>query len=215
MHTADSDLDLLAAYATGALSEGMSLLMASHLTFRPEARNRVARIEAVGGAMLAGCEPVAPSDGCRAGALARVTAEADPDGSVEREARDHDAVLPAPLRERIGASSDAIRWRFLLPGLSEYRLAGFDGEEVKLLRAKPGVKILQHTHAGQEATLILTGAMRDGAAVYERGDVSIADESDDHHPEIVGSDVCVCLVVLSGKMRFTGPMGRALNLFAG
>jgi putative transcriptional regulator len=66
---------------------------------------------------------------------------------------------------------------------------------------------------GEEATLVLTGRMRDGAREFGRGDVALADASHDHHPRIVGNETCVCLVVLTGPMRFTGPVGRALNLF--
>ncbi len=75
------------------------------------------------------------------------------------------------------------------------------------------MRILQHTHVGDEATLVLTGSMRDGDRLLSRGDVAFADQNDDHHPEIVGDETCVCLVVLSGPMRFTGPVGRALNIF--
>jgi putative transcriptional regulator len=123
--------------------------------------------------------------------------------------------LPAPLRERLGCGADSVRWSFRLPGLSEHRMDGFEGEAVSVLRARPGVRIPAHTHSGAETTLILTGQMRDGGQVYSRGDVSSADEDDDHCPEIVGTEICFCLVVLSGKLRFTGLFGRALNLLSG
>ena len=123
--------------------------------------------------------------------------------------------LPNPVRERVGMPIEDLRWRFLLPGLAESRIEGFENEEVSLLRARPGVRIPGHTHSGDEATLILSGQMRDGHRVFRRGDIAFADHHDDHHPEIVGNETCVCLVVLSGRMRFTGPLGRALNLFTG
>jgi putative transcriptional regulator len=173
----------------------------------------VARLEALGGALLASGEAAETSPGCLAGALARI-AVAERPAATPAPAPDPTLPLPAPLRARLGIAACDIRWRFLLPGLSDYRLDGFEGEEVRLLRARPGLRILQHTHAGDEATLILTGQMRDGDRVYARGDVALADETHDHHPQIVGSEPCVCLVVLSGPMRFTGRVGRALNLFS-
>ena len=43
---------MIADYAAGALSEGMSLLVASHLTYCPCCRDKAARLEALGGALL-------------------------------------------------------------------------------------------------------------------------------------------------------------------
>lgn len=214
MTTANASIDLLAAYADGSLSEGMSLLVASHLTYSAMSRRRVARFEAIGGALLSEAEAVPPSVNCLAGALDRIRSDAgEPDPTDKPRAESQTSILPAPLRQRIGVDAGDIRWRFLLPGLSEYRLDGFNGEEVSLLSARPGVRILQHTHVGEEATLVLSGQLRDGDRVFGAGELALADATDEHHPEIIGSEVCICLVVLSGRMRFTGPVGRALNLF--
>jgi len=212
MTTAHASAEILTAYADGSMSDGMSLLVASHLTFCPECRDRVARLEALGGAVLAEGEEVAPSVDCLAGAIARIDAAV----TLAAEAAapvDPGSPLPSPLRDRMGCGLADIRWRFLLPGLAEHRLDGFGGDQVSLIRARPGVRILQHTHVGDEATLILAGRMRDGDRMFARGDVSLAGAADDHHPQIVGSETCLCLVVLSGPMRFTGPVGRALNYF--
>ena len=123
--------------------------------------------------------------------------------------------MPYPLLERLGGDAERIRWRFILPGLADHRLDGFEEEQVILLRGKPGVRILPHTHSGEEATLVLAGRLRDGGREYQRGDVALADHTHDHRPEIVGNETCVCLVVLTGRLRFTGPIGRALNLLTG
>ncbi len=213
MTTAGAYPDLLAAYAAGTLSEGMRLLMASHFSISPMTRAKIRQIEAIGGALLSEAQAVETGASCLEGALSRIDG---PEGQPVRPTiLPVDEILPPPLVAALGAGSADIRWRFLLPGLSEHRLEGFPGEEVSLLRAKPGVRILQHTHAGDEATLVLSGRLKDGGAVFARGDVALADHTDDHHPEVVGSDVCVCLVVLSGAMRFTGPVGRALNILRG
>lgn len=208
--TAHASSELLAGYASGGLSEGMTLLVASHIALCPPCRSRVARFEAIGGALLRDGDAMAVSPGCLEGALARIQQKAEIDRPRSMVA---DSSLPPALVSRLGMGLGEIGWRFLLPGLSEYRLKGFEGEDVRLLRARPGVRILQHTHVGDEATLVLTGEMRDGERTLARGDLAFADQSDEHHPEIVGHETCICLVVLSGRMRFTGPVGRALNLF--
>ncbi|HEX7777267.1 MAG TPA: histidine kinase, partial [Parvibaculum sp.] len=46
-------------YAAGTLSEGAALMVASHLSFLPEARAELAAAEAIGGTLLDGIEPEA------------------------------------------------------------------------------------------------------------------------------------------------------------
>ena len=206
--------EMLETYAAGSISEGMSLLAASHLTYCSACRAQVEVLEKLSGAVLAesGAAETGPD-------LAAVLDAIDAGATRERKVRpleaDPGSPLPNPVRERVGMPIEDLRWRFLLPGLAECRIEGFDGEEVSLLRARPGARIPGHTHSGDEATLVLSGSMRDGERLFERGDLALADHHDDHHPEIVGSETCVCLVVLSGRMRFTGTFGRALNLFNG
>lgn len=201
--------DLLLDYATGGLSTGLSLILACHLTFCPRCRTMVARLEAVGGAMLADAPEAQPPAAALEAVLSRV--DAVETGAVLQG--DPALPLPAPLRRELTRGGTAIRWRFRLPGVSECPLPGFARDAVSLLRAGPGVRIPAHTHSGQEATLILAGAMRDGDRSYLPGDLALAGDHDAHRPEIVGSRTCFCLVSITGRRRFTGPFGRALNLF--
>ncbi|MEO1000057.1 MAG: ChrR family anti-sigma-E factor [Pseudomonadota bacterium] len=210
--TTHPDFDMLSAYAAGTLSDGMSLLVASHLTYCPECRARVAEIEALGAAAFASAPEPQPINGASDAMLDAIFAEIDTGPGPAKPAVEPGSPLPAPIRSEIGVRFDDLPWKFRLPGLHECMLEGFDGEEVSLLRARPGVRMLSHTHQGEEATLILSGAMRDGERTYRRGDVAIADSDDDHRPEIVGDEVCVCLIVMSGGMQFTGRFTRALNI---
>jgi putative transcriptional regulator len=204
--------EMLAEYAAGSLSDGLSLMVASHLTYCPACRDAVCAFEAVGGAFLT----AGPIPGLDVPSLDAVMARIDREGPVERKPGPKPAgVLPAPIRARIGMDERQIAWKFRMPGLAEYPIEGFEGEQVSLLRAKPGAGMFAHTHKGEEATLILAGAMRDGSRVWKRGDVALADQSDDHRPEIVGDETCICLIVMSGNMKFTGRFGRVLNLFTG
>ena len=206
----DLPQDILRDYATGATSPGVALLVSSQMTRAPRHRATLADYESVAGALFADEDPAPLGEDLLAETLARIGQEPEPG---PRDAPDP-GPLPAPLITAVGRDFDTIPWRFCLPGVSEHRLKGFGEEQVSLLRARPGVAIPQHTHEGREVTLVLTGALQDGHTVFGPGDVSINDEDDDHKPRIVGTEICHCLIVMSGALRFTGRFGRALNLLA-
>ncbi len=201
--------DHLRDYAAGSLSTGMSLLVASHLTYCPSCRDRVARLELLGGAFLRN----EPRAGVRAPDLATALALLDPRRPSEQRAAPGagDPILPRPLRQALGKGIEAVQWRFLLPGLADHKLQGYGCDDVRLIRGRVGTKVPTHTHEGEEVTLVLAGYLRDGGRTFARGEVSVAGPEDNHQPQIVGDCDCICLSVMTAPMRFTGRIGRVLN----
>lgn len=205
-HTAPDDL--LADYASGAATPGVSLLVAAHLSQVVESRARVETFESVAGSIFANQQ----GEEMRDDALASVMAMLDEDAPAQPANSRHAAgPLPSCVIDAIGVDFDEIPWKFQLPGVSAMELDGFEGETVTLLRAKPGARIPQHTHEGAELTLVLQGCLSDGGIEYRRGDIAVNDEHDDHRPEITGGEVCYCLSVQEGPVRFTGRFSRVLN----
>jgi putative transcriptional regulator len=213
MASAHPTHSMLAAYAAGSATDGVSLLVAAHLTYCPACRARVAAFEALGASMLAATpETMAPPalDAC----LARLDA---PEAPRARRAPPAPGglALPRPVADLLGAPFAEIRWRFLMPGVAEHLLpVGAEGERVSLLRVRPGAGVPAHTHTGEEATLVLGGALCDRDRLFGVGDVAVATAQDDHHPTAGEGGDCVCLAVIGGGVRFTGAFARALNIFA-
>ncbi len=210
MPSAHPPYDMLRAYAAGTAGEGVALLVAAHATWCPACRAEIARIEALGAALMRH-EAEAP---VTAGALEAVLARLDDAPPPPAPAAAPDAILPRPLREALGAGFRDIRWRFVMPGVSRCDVPVAGPEQAMLLRVRPGAGVPAHTHTGEEATLVLSGALSDRGAIYRPGDVSFADGEDDHLPRAEPGADCVCFALMSGSLRFTGRFGRALNLFA-
>lgn len=200
--------EMLVEYASGAATPGIALLVAAHLTHAPESRRKVAELEALGGALLADEAPAVMREGALKAALGALEAGAE----EPRPARGIDGgPLPRPVIDAVGIPFEEIPWRFRLPGIAEYEIAEIEGERISLLRARPGARIPQHTHEGTEMTLVLAGTLQDQGEVYGPGELAINAESDDHKPTIIGDETCYCLVVMDGRMRFTGTFSRVLN----
>jgi putative transcriptional regulator len=218
--------ELLLDYAVGATGPGKSLLVATHLAMCDDSRARMEMMDAIGGAVL---ESMAEAT------LRRVTADSvlalldDDDELLERRPspaprRTKESVtlggtlggtrVPAPL----GAYADCIEsksaWRRLGFGLSaaELPVSTPDGK-TQLLLARPGIRILEHTHLGEEAVLVLKGAFVDGGERYGPGDVAVNDGSTTHAPVIDDGEPCLCLAVTEAPIHFVGRYGRLFNLF--
>lgn len=182
---------LIADYAAGALPPGMSLLVASHLTYCPACRDKVARLEALGGALLAEANVVAPAPHCIEKALARIAAAE----AVEPERPEADAALPRLVCQKLAGRFCDLRWQSLRPGLTSCRLDGFAAERVGLVRGEPGVCMRAEAAPEGEATLVLAGRLREGPQVYDRGELAFAAEGSLAGPDVIGQEACLCLVV--------------------
>ena len=69
------------------------------------------------------------------------------------------------------------------------------GYRTTLIRVRPGRMVPQHTHEGNELTVVLEGAFHDETGHYGRGDLAIADSSVDHRPVADEAEDCLCLAV--------------------
>ena len=198
--------ELITAYATGAAREGVALAAAAHLTYCADCRRRVEARETVAGALLASAPGAQPPD------FEQLMGRLD-ETEVD-VAAPFAGPLPAPVAAAIGVDFDKIPWRFRLPGVYEYEFSQADGDEISLMKVHPGSAIPSHTHEAEELTVVFEGELQDGVTTYSVGDISVADPSVDHNPRAGGDTACICLAVLSGGVKFTGPLGRALNLFS-
>ncbi len=202
---------LLAAYASGHLGHGMSVLMASFLTLSPSARRQMETFEALNGVMLDDAEAVEISDDALGVLMTRLDA---PESEETPRIAVGNTDLPEPLRAVLDRPIEEQRWRFAYPGVRQLSLGvGDDDERVKLLKIMPGKSAPQHAHKGIEATLVLRGAFRDGNRLYERGQLALADEHIQHRPRAEGDEACICLAVNDGALRFTDSFGRVARDF--
>ncbi len=205
------DEALLLDYAAGSLSEGLSVLVATHLALCPACRATVADAEAIGGALLDSLEPEALAPDALDKVLARIDAEA-PLESAPQERRD--GGLPPPLRDYLGDDLEALAWQSLAPGVELTPLqprvsaggtaAWPPGVEVALVRLAPEAVAPRHSHAGIEATVIVQGGFADDSGNYEQGDAWIVDAKVIHAPVGLPGEACLCLVYLDGPLLPSG-----------
>lgn len=206
------DQALIFDYASGSLAEASALAVATHLVFCPECRALADDIETMGGALLSDAEPSGLGDDALEAVLARIDAGEPRAGTPPGE--ETRGRVPSPLWPYVGDGLDHLRWRRRGRAAEEARLiAGRRGPRASLLRVRAGHAVPQHTHRGDEYTVVLVGGYHDGRDQYLRGDFQTATPELHHQPVADPDEDCLCLAVLDAPLRLTGPLGRLLNPF--
>ena len=198
-------------YASGALPEPMTLLIATHLALCPACRRTVAELETVGGALLESLPPEPVADDSLARLFARLD-RLEPAEQAAPASLQAASILPQPLRDYVG-TLDRVGWRHFGAVAEARLLTGSEKFTTRLLRVAPGAALPYHTHVGSELALVLQGGFSDVNGHYLRGDVSEADSAVDHRPVADADEDCLCLIVTDAPLRLTGWLGRLLNPF--
>jgi putative transcriptional regulator len=196
----------LMSFAAGSLPGALAAVAAAHVAMCPRCRDEVAILERIGGALVAGMPEVA---------LAR-SRPAMPDASDPLPAARPAAAgeVPAPLARLVGGNLDAVRWRWLAPGLWQHALPVAGSGSLHLLKGSPGASVPEHGHGGSELTLVLRGALVDRTGRYGPGDVADFDEDVEHAPA-ADTAGCICVVANEQPARFHSLLARLLRPWHG
>jgi putative transcriptional regulator len=204
--------DLLADFATGALEQAESLVVAVHVANCPHCRKLIHAIEHLAGAALDDVEPVPLAADGFDQVMARIDKAPVPGAArpAPAEPAAENADLPELLRRcRLG------KRRRVAPGLSlqPIELSSQGHSRAFLLQSAAGTRMLEHTHTGTELTCVLKGSFSHEGGRYGPGDFDYGDDDIDHRPIVGDEGPCVCLVAMTGELRMNGWLGRLISPF--
>jgi putative transcriptional regulator len=205
--------DLIVAYASGHLSEGWSLAVATHLAMCPQCRSAVSVAEAAGGALLETIEPVGGDDDAWNRLKARLATDSPPPATPRRQLAQ--ASIPQPLRDYLGADVSDLKWRRMGTAHQIMIRTNDHTTTARLLRIPAGTPVPEHSHGGRELTLVLSGSFHDEVDSFGKGDIEDADGSLTHQP-VAGADAdCICLAVTDAPLKFTSRLLRLIQPMLG
>ncbi|MGL4729738.1 MAG: ChrR family anti-sigma-E factor [Bosea sp. (in: a-proteobacteria)] len=202
---------LMAGYAAGTLTTPMHALVAGHLELSPRNRGYVNTLEAMKANALLEAEPKPLSK--REAALSAIFA--NDDAPIVARTSASDEVFPASLRHYLGVEAQNVPWRFVMPGVKQYRIEDSERGEATLYWIRGGREMPSHTHEGIEVTLVLRGGFTDPLGHYRRGDIAVADAELDHHPQADADEDCICFAVTDAPLKLTGPLARLFRKIRG
>jgi len=212
------DDEMLMLYAAGKLSDGWGVAAATHLALCPSCRGRVGVYEALGGHFLEHEKPVHDDhdiDDSWARLKNRIENEEFPK-VVSIQPSTGDTLLPQPLRSYIDRAG-GLRWKTLgTAGAAQMIVPTGDARTtMRLLRIPAGMPVPEHTHRGNELTLVLAGSFSDQFSTFRRGDVEMADAEVLHTPRAGEGQDCICLAVTDAPLKFSSRVLRLLQPLLG
>jgi putative transcriptional regulator len=201
--------ELLMAFSAGQLPNALGLMLACHIEHCPDCQRKMHQFNELGGNILDSLEPLALDEGAIGKLLERLD---DPEPVVEKV--ESLPGIPRPLQRFIPAHYDNLAWQGMSSSLKEFTLEIDDDRyTTKLFRIAAGKQLPEHTHKGNEFTLVMKGSFSDKSCNYHAGDFVLADTSTRHQPQAANDGDCICLAVMDAPLKLTGTFGRMLNPF--
>ena len=122
--------------------------------------------------------------------------------------------MPRPLRRLVPSHYDDLPWTGFSRSIKQFELPVSDARyKARFYRIAAGKELPEHTHRGNEFTLVMEGSFSDDSGEYQTGDFILADTSTVHQPKAAPSEDCICFAVLDAPLKMTGLFGRMLNPF--
>lgn len=205
------DLDLMTDYSAGSMPLAQAACVSVHVSNCEHCRRLSEQLSDVGAALFEELEPVPVGDALLNAVLARLDDE--PPLAYQKPV-DVKNNTPAVLQRLMSGDFSDLTWKNIGSSLRiSYLQTGDPSHEFALYHIKAGGKIPEHTHRGNEMTLVLEGGFSDSNGSYHEGDFIFRRPGDVHAPTALQSEDCICLAVLDAPLKFTTWKFRWMNPF--
>ncbi|MDV5169827.1 ChrR family anti-sigma-E factor [Photobacterium rosenbergii] len=208
--------DLLSRYANGELDSASSILISAHLEFCPHCRQKIAAIEAKQARILESSESATLTPSLSAMMLEIMAHE--PAETIIEEVTDCELTMEDktyPLPSVLQRHNDKIGPWSRLPGNIKRAQVEVSGDsKMNFIYMDSDSSLPEHTHQGQEITLVLAGEFYDESGTYKPGDFIVQTDEHTHLPRTREGQDCLCLTLLNAPLHFTSGLATLLNPFS-
>lgn len=227
-HPAD---ELLMQFAAGQLTNALGIQAACHIESCKQCQHKVRLYEQLGGDLIDISTPVDVDPATKeklitalhqqqgnqtatGGSIDLQSPNASLDSFYKDQINKANQRLPKPLRRFLPDYYDNLPWSGFSKSIQSYDLPFSDEHyTARFYKIAAGKELPQHTHKGNEFTLVMSGSFSDLAGDYHPGDFILADTSTHHQPKAHEKEDCICFAVMDAPLKMTGFFGRLLNPF--
>mgnify|MGYP001252413275 CR=1 FL=1 len=208
--------ELILDYASGALSEGWALAVATHLSMCGSSSSFLRGMETIGGILLDEADEACISDKMFGSILDKI--DSDMVTSVRQKETVNDrkfgSVVPQPLANYVGNDLEVLAWKNLGLGVRHLPIELSDkATSARLISIPAGRPVPEHSHSGRELTVVLSGGFHDVTGEYGPGDIQEAYGDFEHQPHARDAEDCIALAITDAPLRFSGIAARLVQPF--
>ncbi len=189
MATGHATAEMLTSFVAGGVCTGLSVLIAGHLWLCPRCAEKVKKIEALCGALLAECDGF----GCDPPDLKRV---------LPRISSDRPEKSNADLSSLNLGTMEAVIWTHTAPGWLERPVESCPTIRLQLGRGEPSAT-LPRCPPEPRACLVLRGQVQIGEDIYTSGSLILRSPNEIEPIIAHGADPCL-LLLLRNEDRLAG-----------
>ena len=211
------DNNQLVQFAKGEANPAWALVIAAHVDMCPYCQDELESInEKLGAQHLS--EPLTNESDISFDNMMHdimklepiITAPAVPEKNfLELEGRQFE--LPRALR-RVAANTDS--WSKLVGKLWQAPVDLGETGKGHFIYMEKGGSVPEHTHRGNELTLVINGEFEDGHRCYDTGDFILMNHDNTHMPVSNHDDGCLVFSFVDQPLHFTSGLARLLNPFS-
>ena len=212
--------EMLLNHSMGKTNEAESLIISSHIAYCAACKAEVAKYENIGGFYLKNHEELKVSKSLWNNLLNKIEDTKQDveeknfvDYKIKTRLDQKGVRIPSFLQQYLPNASDTKNWSSTINNVKYYNINFSESDyKGKMLEIPPGKIMPKHSHEGVEATMVFHGGYSDESGNYNKGDLVILEDNEEHTPISSEETGCICLVVYSGSLKFKGLLGSILNL---
>lgn len=205
----------LKQFAEGTLSPAEALVVSAHCDMCNECMSIVrAESDALAAAALADTAHDPKLDAMLANIMTQPSAEKP---QIKVPVVDHIELdgrvfkVPRTLRRYIKQTGN---WSSLVGKLWQAPVDMGEIGVANFIYMEKGGRVPEHTHKGNEFTLVINGEFSDGIADYDSGDFISLDGEHTHAPMSEAEEGCLVFSIVDKPLYFTSGIARLLNPFS-
>lgn len=209
--------DQLVKFVAGEADPAWSLMISAHVDMCPFCQKEVESIsEELSQAQLSNDAHIAMDDSLNLMMndimdLSTIPQEIETRKNEFLELEGRKFELPRALR-RFASKTDS--WSKLVGKLWQAPVDLGEIGKGHFIFMEPGGSVPEHTHRGNELTLVINGEFQDGKRCYDTGDFILMDSSNTHTPVATHKDGCLVFSYVDEPLHFTSGLARLLNPFS-
>ncbi|PSW11351.1 transcriptional activator ChrR [Photobacterium sanctipauli] len=209
--------DILLQHACGDLSPASSIMISAHVELCPHCRQRLEDIEQHQASVMVSSESEDITPDLQAMMQHIMSQETETSTPVETEKTttimlgDKAFHLPHALQRH---SENIGPWSRLPGNIKRAQVTVGGQSKMNFIYMDSDSALPEHTHQGNEITLVLAGEFYDEQGTYRPGDFILQTDEHKHVPKTREGQDCLCLTLLDAPLHFTSGLATLLNPFS-